>query len=220
MGYRCYIAPISKEEHSKIKGMTLKEVYEYKGENIDDEMSCVSVFDIPQDYVYNFGKYTDFIKEGNHSRFFDLDETNKHFTEENDLWIVSKEFLLGVIEEYRGYVKSYYNKMREPFFVNDFKGADFVNSVKRDYNTSDGDFKETFKFDFSKITDEQQTALFKVIEHLRDMHLEWSRDYPYDINDGNDKIVSSWKYEYAVFELVRIYKTFDWENNLMVFYGY
>ena len=36
----------------------------------------------------------------------------------------------------------------------------------------------------------------------------------------NPKLVSSWKYEYEVFELVRIYKTFDWKRNVMIYYGY
>jgi hypothetical protein len=42
---------------------------------------------------------------------------------------------------------------------------------------------------------------------------------PYDLN-RDDEVTTSWKYEYAIFELVRIYKTFDWKKNVMIYYGY
>jgi hypothetical protein len=35
----------------------------------------------------------------------------------------------------------------------------------------------------------------------------------------NDKINRSGLYEYAIFELVRVYKTFDWENDALVLIG-
>lgn len=43
---------------------------------------------------------------------------------------------------------------------------------------------------------------------------------PFNLDDGKDEVTSSWKYEYSIFELVRIYKSFDWENNVMIHYGY
>lgn len=49
--------------------------------------------------------------------------------------------------------------------------------------------------------------------------MEWLRLTPYNLDEG-DEITTSWKYEYSIFELVRIYKTFDWKNNVMIYYGY
>ena len=43
--------------------------------------------------------------------------------------------------------------------------------------------------------------------------------YPYNLND-KDKLVNSWLYEYEIFELVFILKTFDWENYSLLFYGW
>jgi lipopolysaccharide export LptBFGC system permease protein LptF len=43
--------------------------------------------------------------------------------------------------------------------------------------------------------------------------------YPYNLNDDN-RIVNSWLYEYEVFELVFILKTFDWDNYSLIFYGW
>jgi hypothetical protein len=42
---------------------------------------------------------------------------------------------------------------------------------------------------------------------------------PYDASD-NPRLVSSWKYEYEIFELVRIYKTFDFKKNVLIYYGH
>lgn len=51
---------------------------------------------------------------------------------------------------------------------------------------------------------------------------EWEGRFgePYDLREDKETIVSSWKYEYAVFELVRILKQIDWEKEVMIWYGY
>ena len=102
-----------------------------------------------------------------------------------------------------------------PFFGVDYKRSEFLSTVKCDYGI-DGD---TYKFDFTNITDEEQTALYKMITHVRNMRTEWTHMTPFHLDKG-DEITLSWKYEYAIFELVRIYKTFNWKKNIMVYYGY
>ncbi len=69
--------------------------------------------------------------------------------------------------------------------------------------------KETF-------TDEKFSELYM---HIRDFSSEWNYLTPYSLDHG-DQVTDSWKYEYAIFELVRIYKHFDWKKNIMVYYGY
>jgi hypothetical protein len=55
-------------------------------------------------------------------------------------------------------------------------------------------------------------------EHALSMAREWSSHLtPYSL-DG-DEMVSSWKYEYVIFELVRIYREFDWENDVLIYTG-
>jgi hypothetical protein len=45
----------------------------------------------------------------------------------------------------------------------------------------------------------------------------------FNINLAKDKdtfgISDSWMYKYAIFDMIEIYKYFDWENYLMVVYG-
>ena len=57
---------------------------------------------------------------------------------------------------------------------------------------------------------------------------EWEHTY---LSDGGEKcyfnidlsdrklVSGSWMYKYAIFDMIFIYKTFDWENDLMVVYG-
>lgn len=42
---------------------------------------------------------------------------------------------------------------------------------------------------------------------------------PYDLSD-RPNIVSAWDYEYQIWDLVRIYKTFDWDNKVLVLTGW
>ena len=63
----------------------------------------------------------------------------------------------------------------------------------------------------------------EMVTHIKSMGQEWGVGLfdhmrPYDLE--GDSLVTSWKYEYAVFELVRIYKTFDWKKNVMIYYGW
>lgn len=58
----------------------------------------------------------------------------------------------------------------------------------------------------------------EIENHLRGMVSEWNND-PIDLTD-NPRLTASWKYEYAIFEMVRLFKTFDWDNDIAVIYGY
>jgi hypothetical protein len=42
----------------------------------------------------------------------------------------------------------------------------------------------------------------------------------YNIDKDNSKLVNSWEFQYEIFDLVRIYKTFDSENYELVYRGY
>lgn len=67
-----------------------------------------------------------------------------------------------------------------------------------------------------KIPHEKALALWHQIDRLSS---EWNDMKPYNLKKG-DEVTTSWRYEYVQFELVRIYKTFDWENNFMIYYGW
>lgn len=220
MGYRNYIGVISKEEYDKIKNLTTEELYKMKNE--DPEDGYVNVREFSKE-LYEFGKYCDFQTKKYVKPFFTNKELNKRYNSDGELYIVTKSFLEKIIENYTEKIRKYYLEMLTPFFegVNNTVPCEFLNTVKTEYSFPNN--KHTF--DFTKITPEQQSALFKIIDHVRSFSMEWGiASYfkemkPYDLKDGSEVITTSWKYEYGLFEIIRIYKSFDWKNNIMIYYG-
>lgn len=225
MGYRTYIASMPKKEYNKIKSMTKDQLIEhYKIERneceIEEGYIGMGVYNFGTE-LYEFGKYADFEPpKGSLKTFFKNKELNNYFTEENDFNIVTPEFLAYIIDSYKKRVADYYNDMMNPFFGKQetlmrTKPSNFLNSVETEYRYPNNNHT----FDFSLITQEEQNALWKIIDHVRSMRTEWTAMTPYNLIKGNE-VTTSWKYEYSVFELVRIYKTFDWKKNVMIYYGY
>lgn len=226
MGYRTYIGFLPKEEYDKLKGMTLKELFDYKeeiyNEEDPDDNGHVGVYDLGTE-LYEFGKYTDFTPpETSVKQFFEKEDTKEYYSSDNDLHIVTKDFLAYIIDYYSLKVQKYQQDMLVPFFPDVIKEkyskqhSEFLNSAKSEYKL----LGEEHTFDFSKITQEEQNAIYKIIEHMKQMHFDWAHNRrPYNLERGT-AVTNSCKYEYSVFELVRIYKTFDWENNVMIYYGY
>lgn len=68
-----------------------------------------------------------------------------------------------------------------------------------------------------KLTNEQRWKW-----HLENQLWEWENEFGFSaVNTDLSKsfITNSWLYEYSIFELVRQYKTFDFENNALVLIG-
>ncbi len=217
MGYRTYIGEMPKKEYNKIKSMTEEELIDfYKIEKEEDGSWYKGVYEYGKE-LYGFGKYTDFQPpKKSINPFFKKKEVQKIYDCDYDFHIVTKEFLAYLIETYRLKIATNYQDMIKPFFKKFTCKSEFLNSIKTDYDYPN----HHYTFDFSKITQEEQDALFKIIEHIRDFNSEWNYLTPYDLEDGKDEITNSWKYEYGLFELVRIYKTFDWKKKVMIYYGY
>ena len=75
----------------------------------------------------------------------------------------------------------------------------------------------------SKLSKEERKRL--TIEHeIQDKIDSWSGKYfgisPIDLDESRERITGDWSYEYAIFELVRVYKAFDWENDDLVLVGW
>lgn len=216
MGYRTYIGELSKEKYNEIKEMTLKELYDYtngKYKDEDDDYLYISGRELVKE-LYCFGKYTPFEDEKFFSKVFEKEETNERMLSEQDFWLVQKEYLRHIIEWYKAEIKVYYQDMLKVFETE----SEFKNSISTELDNS---YKYETKADFSKLTEAEQQAIMKMFIHVRSINNEWNfmNLCPFDLNKG-DEVSTSWRYEYAIFELVRIYKTFDWDNNLMIYYGW
>jgi hypothetical protein len=224
MSYRTYIAEMPKREYNKIKSMNGKELIDFYNIEIEEDGSWFRS-------VYEFGKELCCLGTPFHfdppnklmKKFFKNKELQEMYDEDHDFYIVTKEFLAYIIDTYKTNVINCYDEMMKPFFSSKERGfrekpSEFFKSFTRtDYFLPGGD---QFACDFSKITQEEINALFKMINHIKNFESEWTYLTPFDLDDGTLKITSSWKYEYEIFDLVRIYKSFDWKKNVMIYYGH
>lgn len=220
MGYRNYIASIPKRKYNKIKKMDLDPLFELYGatpglDEDGDRIDYLSIGQIVGNDLYELGKYVDEFPSNLLKPFFLNKETQKYYEEDHEFYVVGKEFILAVIQYYKGKIKRYYTGLLDPLL---------------DITSRSGSPKENFLKDTSRIiTEEDVKHVSLIVAHLRDMAHEWGvfpsffgdghEDSPFDLDEGKERIISSWKYEYAIFELVRIYKSFDWKRQVMVYYG-
>lgn len=217
MGYRTYIGSMPKREYNKIKSLNKKDLFNFYKESKDLEHEddfYIGVWEFGEP-LHEFGKYTDFTPPKKSMKPFFKNKELMEVYEEDEFFIVTKEFLEYIIESYKKRISDYYNDMVMPFMSDTYNTKEFLKSVKTHYSYSD----DKYEFDFSKITEEEQTALYKMIQHVRSFKTEWVELTPYKLSEG-DKITNSWKFEYNIFELIRIYKSFDWKRNVMIYYGY
>ena len=52
-------------------------------------------------------------------------------------------------------------------------------------------------------------------KYVEEKILDWENPvdiYPYNLNLLSEDIISSWKYEYGIFEIVRVYKSINWKT--------
>ena len=63
-----------------------------------------------------------------------------------------------------------------------------------------------------------ESRQFTLESYIDDQIRQWSRpeSFIYNINKDYDALVNSWEYQYEIFDLIRIYKTFDVENNYLL----
>lgn len=72
--------------------------------------------------------------------------------------------------------------------------------------------------DNDELTDEE--IIEKYEEHLKDYKIWWTRLNALNLNKEEECICDSWLYEHQIFELVRLYKTIDFENYDLLFLGW
>lgn len=178
MGYRMYLAKAK-------KGAKLTEETEIDGYFACNRNNIENLIEL--------GKYVEWRKEDC------PDLLNNGDTE---LYIVDKEFLLFIIEEYRKLNYEYH-----------FEFADKIRYLADKFNK---DENTTINLnDFSCIGD--------LRNYFNRKQREWSEGMSSNLrleksDDGN--ITSSWCYEYSIFNLVHLLHTFDWENDDLIYYGY
>ena len=156
----------------------------------ENEAVYVPLYDIGPEF-YDFGKYFEAEKEMQETgRPLFLHLDLKNEYEEYAPYIVGKEALLCAIELYKKNVISSYEKM-----------------LSWNEKDQEDDWKERTKQQF-------------IEDSISSILREWKNNSAYNTSDKTPAITSSWKYEYAVFELVRLYKSTDWDKYELLFMGW
>lgn len=107
-----------------------------------------------------------------------------------NLRILTKEGLLSIIESYRNKTIEYYKKLR------------------------------TNDFDYPLNKDSHMDNLLRSITNKLATFGDGGRlEYFINLKPDSLLLTESCYYEYAIFNLVAIYKFFDWDNNCLIFYG-
>lgn len=64
------------------------------------------------------------------------------------------------------------------------------------------------------------TSPAKLRDYVEDMLDWWERFGVLDLNENHEQISDSWKFEHQIFELVRLYKSINWKEKCLLFYGW
>lgn len=146
--------------------------------------------------LFELGKYVDWRPEKSENLFGE--------NHDNELYIVDREFLLYLIEEYRKKNYEYFSGLLEGL-------DDLAEKVIKGENVED----QKGIVNLSRTIQDLQSKAHE------DFFCEWGEKNCLQLNDSVDgQITTSWRYEYSIFNLVHILHTFDWENNDLVYIGY
>lgn len=205
MGYRARLFQVSKQTYNEIKSLSKDELSRLYNINKNDSFYPP---DISEKTLYELGDF-DISYFSFYKNFFEKDCINSSI-DDFDFKIVDKEFLAQIINTYKSRVSNYYNSMLNPFLGN----SEFEDSIKTIY----GEKEISYDFDEHKLTSKQKSKILTMINYLKSLRMEWTGGLIYDLS-STEKVTESWKFEYSIFEIIRIYKTFDWDKKVMVYFG-
>lgn len=211
MGYRHYLYKIDKKIVKDIQGKTFDELWdkytseeekafqEMMMEKYGKEEKHLDIDFFKQEQIFEFGKlYWDDTAERIYATgkpLFENKEIQEYFADYQP-YIVTKEALKIAIEIYEQKIINYYKGL----FEKDEKLCE-----------------PFFRIPFDKIDKSIQE---KCVEHCRNQLSEWLRGFAINKSEKDEKLTNSWQYEYEIFELLRLYKTFDFKKYDLLFYGW
>lgn len=207
MGWRISLYRLPKQTADKWKNIT-DEQYHTEWDKMYDELHSECIF---------YDTLTDIICEDRdkklHSDFFinDID------TNESAFIAISKEQFLDIIEEVRQRIIWWFDGRKVNYEVDNVELGDYWKNPTSLYSmrgapwTADSAMKENQK-EWNNKANHWKTR-YKGNEsdtgyhYLNiDLHSKW-------------KVSGGWSYEYLIFDLIHIYKIFDWDNDVLLAIG-
>lgn len=197
MSYRYRLASVSKDIPEKVKNFSRRDLISFMKEN------SFNGYEVEEDYLakyeilgqkefYDLGSDFDYAKEiENIAKPLFSDEK---LQKETEILVCNESVFLLIIEKIRQKNVKYFQKLL----------------------TADED---TIRAHIKKKAEEWQTysEMFGVETKSNIFSVCL---VPYNLNKDKETLVNSWLWEYQIFELVRIYKSFDFSKNTLLFYGW
>ena len=192
MGYRNHIAVLSKERHNIIKDMTRDELQKWWTKESGEKPDEDGDIYVP---VYKLSR--EVFELGKYCDMSYLDPYRSDLfsnKEVNTNFNTENEFFMINKEGFESIIEWFRNRIQ----------SCYESILKQDPN------------------DVEEGRVQPIEEFLKKRIQDWKGEFikPYDIHPDREGIVSSWDYEYEIFELVRVYKSIDWNKELVVITGW
>lgn len=190
MGYRHYLYKIKIDELNKIRNMTNSDLYIYT--KSDEEDNYWSPLDLFRgNCIYCLG---------------DIDNKLYKTLEKNR---IDEIFIKDEVKE----------KMKE--YDNGILNAEgFLEILKLYKEHILNYFKNLLKDGYEESWRDDETSSEKLKGHIEEKIRMITDCNEYDFDLDKEQITDSWFFEYALFELIRLYKTIDWKNYKVVYLAY
>lgn len=200
MGYRHYLYAVSKKQVAEIQACKTNEDWidfakrhDYRYDKDDEWLPPYKV----GKKLYELGKYSEigFRLESERPSLFTSEELKEKYSDYG-FSLLTKDDFKAVIEAYRQKIIAWLESL---------------------LNTDE-------RICFSEELTKEQYQFKELKQEIQDKIDSWSGKYfgisPIDLDESRERITGDWSYEYAIFELVRLYKVFDWENDDLVLVGW
>lgn len=206
MGYRHRFAVVSKNVYDVVKDMTPEQLKEWVLKNQPDgwydEGDGEGWFShyllLGQEEIFDFGKDCwfagDLMKRA--EPLFNLKATQDAM---EPIHLCTKADFEFVIDEMRKHIANYFKEIFETYSPE---------QMKHHFKEKQEEWDDmTNTLGMTDLTPEKAAA-------INAMHR------PYNMDTSREGLVSSWLYEYEIFELVLLYRQFDWDTTVLMFYGW
>lgn len=200
MGYRHYLYAVPKKQVEEIQACkTIKDWIDFAKRHdyrYDEDDEWLPPYRVGKK-LYELGKHSGigFKLESERPSMFTSEELKKRYKDDG-FALLTKDDFKAVIEAYRQKIVDWFERLLSP---------------------------DKSPITFNKLSKEERKRLEWEYE-IRDKLDSWSGKYcgilPIDLDESRERITGDWSYEYAIFELVRVYKAFDWENDDLVLVGW
>lgn len=205
MGYRHYLYAIPKKQVVEIQSCKTNEELCNFAENYghkvdwgccDDGSGWFSPYEVGKE-IYELGKHSEigFKLESERPSLFTSEELKERYSDYG-FALLTKDDFKAVIEAYRQKIVDWFQSLLNP---------------------------DESQVTVAKLSKEERKH-FEWKYQIEDKLNRWSGKYfgisPINLNENSERITDSWLYEYAIFELIRLYKIFDWENDELVLAGW